>query len=168
MVRSVRQVANVGRGVEHMLAVIKQEEHVAVAQGAGQRQHWLVGVVVEQAAGAANGAQDQVRVGDWRQVDEALQELSDGMAAMRAMALAAGRDPRETKLVVRANVHLTEGALGGDRFVFTGSFEEVAADVRACAEMGATEVFFDMTFTPLGTHMATLLCSMEELRRLVK
>jgi probable F420-dependent oxidoreductase len=109
------------------------------------------------------------RLGDgWNPTGVPLQEMSHGMAALRAMAVAAGREPSELKLMVKANLQLTEHALGDDRFVFSGSLEEIGSDVRACQAMGAEEVFFDMTFTPLGSSTATLLWSMERLFRQVR
>ena len=91
------------------------------------------------------------------------QAMSDGLAAMRAMAEAGGRDPSEVHLVVRANLHLTEQPLGPDRFVFTGSLQEIAEDVHASRDLGATELFFDLTFTTGGATLDSLFEHMERL-----
>jgi hypothetical protein len=32
--------------------------------------------------------------------------------------------------------------------VFSGSLDQIAQDVRACDELGANELFFELTFTP--------------------
>lgn len=92
-----------------------------------------------------------------------LQGMADGLAAMRAMAVAAGRDPAECNLVVRANLYITDEELEADRFVFTGSVDQIMHDVRACEDMGAAELFFDLTWTPQCTTVATLFSHMERL-----
>jgi alkanesulfonate monooxygenase SsuD/methylene tetrahydromethanopterin reductase-like flavin-dependent oxidoreductase (luciferase family) len=99
----------------------------------------------------------------WNTAGVPLQGMSDGLAGMRAMAVAAGRDPSEVNLVVRANLHLADEPLGPDRFVFTGSLDEIVHDVRASQELGAAEVFFDLTFTPQGTTRDGLFSTMERL-----
>jgi alkanesulfonate monooxygenase SsuD/methylene tetrahydromethanopterin reductase-like flavin-dependent oxidoreductase (luciferase family) len=104
----------------------------------------------------------------WNASGVPLHEMSSAMAALCAMAVAAGREASEMKLMVRANLHVTEHALGADRSVFTGSLEEIGEDVRACQAMGAAQVFFDMTFTPQGSSMPTLLWSMKRLFREVR
>jgi len=92
-----------------------------------------------------------------------LQGMADGLAAMRAMAAAAGRDPAECKLIVRANLYMTEEELGPERFVFTGTFDQILNDVRACEDIGAAELFFDLTWTPHVTTVARLFSHMERL-----
>jgi hypothetical protein len=83
------------------------------------------------------------------------------LAAMRAMATAAGRSSEDVSLLVRANLHITPESLGDERFVFTGSLREIASDVEACVDMGAAELFFDMTFTPQGSTLNGLFTYME-------
>ena len=74
---------------------------------------------------------------------------------LRTMAVAAGRDPDDAALVVRANLHLTARPLGEERGIFTGSPEQIAA-----------ELFFDLTFSPGIATLDGLLAGMERLREL--
>jgi probable F420-dependent oxidoreductase len=60
----------------------------------------------------------------------------------------AGRDPSELELVMRANAELTDTPLGDDRDPFCGTTEQIAADIAATKEIGATQLLFDPTFDP--------------------
>jgi probable F420-dependent oxidoreductase len=60
----------------------------------------------------------------------------------------AGRDPSELELVMRANAELADSPLGDDRGPFCGTTEQIAADIAATKEIGATQLFFDPTFDP--------------------
>src|SRR5262245_40227189 len=59
-----------------------------------------------------------------------------------------GRDPSELELVVRANVELTETPLGDDRGPFSGTADQIEADIASMREIGATQLFFDPTVDP--------------------
>jgi hypothetical protein len=49
---------------------------------------------------------------------------------------------------VRANIWVTDEPLGDDRFIFTGTPDQIRADVEASREAGAAELTFDVTFDP--------------------
>ena len=65
-------------------------------------------------------------------------------SAVTAAAVDAGRDPDELSLVVRANAHHTSRPIDHDLTAYHGSVEQIAADVRAVFEIGATEVLVDL------------------------
>jgi alkanesulfonate monooxygenase SsuD/methylene tetrahydromethanopterin reductase-like flavin-dependent oxidoreductase (luciferase family) len=67
---------------------------------------------------------------------------------IKETARQAGRDPSELELVMRANVELTDTSLGDDRGPFCGTTEQIAADIAATKEIGATQLFFDPSFDP--------------------
>nr|UXE44975.1 F420-dependent glucose-6-phosphate dehydrogenase [uncultured bacterium] len=94
-----------------------------------------------------------------------------GMAAMmdqvRQAAQAAGRDPSSLKLIVRANLYITEHPISKDRFIFTGTLSQIKEDVEACRGIKADEVFFDAMFSNHGNSIARLMEWMEQLRALV-
>ncbi len=94
----------------------------------------------------------------------------DGMAQMfgsiQQMAKAAGRDPSALKMIVRANLEISEKPLGKDRPIFSGTMEQIREDVAGCQRIGAHEVFFDPTFGPGGQKLERWLELMEPLRRL--
>jgi probable F420-dependent oxidoreductase len=78
---------------------------------------------------------------------------------VKQAARAAGRDPGELELVIRANVTLLDRALPEEgRYSFVGSLEQIAQDVAGLRAMGADEVHFDTQFSPgvdsLGDHLA--------------
>lgn len=67
-----------------------------------------------------------------------------------AAAEAAGRDPDQLSLVVRANVHHTLVPLGPGRPTYHGSIDQIAADVRGAFEIGARQVILDLQSTTSG------------------
>ena len=74
----------------------------------------------------------------------------DGMVQMfgviKQMAKEAGRDPSSLQMIVRANIDITDTALGKDRMIFTGTLDQIKEDVAACKRIGADELIFDVTF----------------------
>jgi probable F420-dependent oxidoreductase len=73
--------------------------------------------------------------------------LASMWSATRETSAGYGRDPEELRLVVRANVHITEGPVNADRPVFVGSREQVADDLRATEALGAHELILDFSAT---------------------
>ena len=66
-------------------------------------------------------------------------------------------------MVVRANVKPMDGVPDADRIIFVDSDEQLAADVAACRDLGATEVFFDLQFAPGVESIADHLTWLERL-----
>lgn len=93
-----------------------------------------------------------------------------GMAQMfstiQKMAKEAGRDPASLKMIVRANLEITDKPLGKDRMIFMGTMDQIKEDVVTCEKIGAHEVFFDPTFMRGGQSLDTWLSLLEELRNL--
>ncbi len=63
---------------------------------------------------------------------------------VRDSAAAMGRDPEALRLVVRADIELTAQPLGPDRAPFTGTYQQVEADVAHAGEIGVDEVVLDL------------------------
>jgi probable F420-dependent oxidoreductase len=95
----------------------------------------------------------------------------DGMKAMfdkvKEMARAAGRDPATLSLIVRANVEITDAPRPEKGAIFTGTMEQIKADVEGCRRIGAHEILFDPTFSRGAQRIDHWLALMEQLRRLV-
>jgi alkanesulfonate monooxygenase SsuD/methylene tetrahydromethanopterin reductase-like flavin-dependent oxidoreductase (luciferase family) len=89
--------------------------------------------------------------------------MAEMFAMIRAGAGEAGRDPASLEFLVRANVELFDQPLGDERMIFTGTLDQVAADVAATREIGATELLFDVTFDPGVESVADILPLMETL-----
>jgi hypothetical protein len=79
--------------------------------------------------------------------------MADMFASIRQMATEAGRDPSAMLMVVHAGLDLKEKPLGKERTIFSGSLDQISDDVRACAKIGAHEVFFDPAFAPQGQSL---------------
>ena len=100
----------------------------------------------------------------WSPVGVPLNGMKEMMEGVKGMAQQAGR---EVEVVVRANINVTEQALGGERFDFYGSLDEIKADITAAKELGVDELHFDPSFSPDGTSVDGFLKRMEQLRELV-
>jgi probable F420-dependent oxidoreductase len=98
----------------------------------------------------------------WNPVGIPVEGMAQMFAGIQQMAKDAGRDPSSLEMIVRANLHITPDPLPEGRFIFTGSFEQVAHDVTACQSIGAHEVVFDPTFAPGGQDLATWNALMEK------
>jgi probable F420-dependent oxidoreductase len=95
----------------------------------------------------------------------------DGMHQMfenvKQMAREAGRDPSTLQLVVRANVEMGSTPRPKDGAIFTGTVDQIKADIEGCKRIGAHEVHFDPTFMPGAQTLERWLELMEEWRTLV-
>jgi probable F420-dependent oxidoreductase len=78
----------------------------------------------------------------WTPVGVPIAAMPGMLQGIKDMASAAGRNPDEIKLVVRANVHITEQALD-ERFPYIGSWEQVLSDIEETRRIGADELFID-------------------------
>lgn len=94
--------------------------------------------------------------------------LKQMIAGLREMAQQAGRDLAELEVVVRANVVVTQQHLGGERFIYTGSLDEIKADIAAVREIGVGELHFDPSFSPDCTSVDGFLEAMEQMKRLAE
>lgn len=113
---------------------------------------------LKRAATMANG---------WNPVVIPVEGMAQMMTQLREMAKAAGRNPAELELIVRGNLLITTQPLGKDRWIFTGSLEQIKADIDQVRALGANELFFDPTFSPDGETGNAILACMERMRKLV-
>lgn len=90
--------------------------------------------------------------------------MAQMMEGIRGMAQQAGRNPKELQMIVRGNLYVSPQPMGADRFIFTGSLDQIKADVQACQGIGADEVFFDPFFSPGVASTDQVLRLMEQLR----
>lgn len=82
---------------------------------------------------------------------------------------AAGRNPDEYKLLLRANVTLTDSPLpDNQRWPFSGSSDQIKRDIADAKAAGTDELFFDPTFSAAGRTIESYLKSLEMLRELAR
>jgi alkanesulfonate monooxygenase SsuD/methylene tetrahydromethanopterin reductase-like flavin-dependent oxidoreductase (luciferase family) len=104
----------------------------------------------------------------WLAVAYPTEEIAKMFSAIQALAEVAGRDPAELELLVGGNVELADQPLGDERMTFMGTTEQVAADISATRDIGASELIMDATFDP-GVHsVEDFLGRMELLFRLAE
>ena len=61
---------------------------------------------------------------------------------------------------------MTPRPLGADRWIFSGSLDQVKADIDAVRALGVQEVFFDPTHSPDGETADLFLACMARIRKL--
>ncbi len=111
--------------------------------------------------------QRTARVADgWNPTAVPLEGMAQMFSAIKQMAAAAGRDPSSLELVIRANLHITDKPVEKDRFIFTGTMDQIKEDTEACRKLGASEVHFDPGFGASKT-LDQWLGLMEPLRKFV-
>jgi probable F420-dependent oxidoreductase len=100
----------------------------------------------------------------WNPVFLPVPVMAEMFNTTKQMAKEAGRDPSAIAMVIHAGVDITEKPLGKDRPIFSGSLEQISDDVKASAQIGAEEVFFDPAFSPGGQSLDRWLSLLEQLR----
>lgn len=112
------------------------------------------------AAGLARIAE---RADGWTPAGIPIPAMAEMYGGIEAMAEAAGRDPDTIGLIVRANCAIgPELRDEEDRQPFAGSVDQIVADAHRCAEVGATEVFIEVQYSPGMERFDTYLELMEE------
>jgi probable F420-dependent oxidoreductase len=98
------------------------------------------------------------RADGWMAVGAPPQALAATWRQLREQAAGYGRDPGTLELCVRANIRLTESAVGDEgRPPFTGTMEQVVRDVVAHAEIGVGELLLELqTNARDGAHLTDL------------
>ena len=100
----------------------------------------------------------------WNPVFLPIPVMAEMFGSIRQMAKDAGRDPSTLSMIVHAVLEITDKPLGKDRAIFSGSLEQISDDVRACAKIGAEEVFFNPAFAPGGQSLDRWLSLLEQLQ----
>jgi hypothetical protein len=104
----------------------------------------------------------------WNPVAIPVEGMSQMFGEIRQMAKEAGRDPSSLKMIVRANLEVSDKPLGKERMIFTGTLDQIKEDVAACSRIGAHEVFLDPAFSTGGQSVDRWLVLMEQLRKSVQ
>ena len=92
----------------------------------------------------------------------AIPQMFDGI---KQMAREAGRKPDELALIVRGNVEFSDKAADKVRADFIGTVEQITADIAATRSLGATELVFDIQFSPDIKGVDDILKRMQQLRQ---
>jgi len=100
----------------------------------------------------------------WNPVFLPVPVMAEMFGSIKQMAKEAGRDPSALVMVVHAVLEITDKPLGKDRMIFSGSLDQISDDVRGCAKIGASEVFFDPAFAPEGQSLEYWLSLLEQLQ----
>jgi len=100
----------------------------------------------------------------WNPVFLPVPVMAEMFGKIQQMAKEAGRDPSALVMVVHAVLEITDKPLGKDRMIFSGSLDQISEDVRGCAKIGASEVFFDPAFAPDGQSLDRWLFLLDQLQ----
>lgn len=109
------------------------------------------------------------RVADgWVAIATPIPAMAETLESIRDQARKAGRDADSLQLIVAANIEVSEKPLGEDRFVYTGTPEQLAGDIAATEEIGAEQLIFDATLDPAMQSVDDVIERMELVMRLSK
>jgi probable F420-dependent oxidoreductase len=100
----------------------------------------------------------------WNPVFLPVPVMAEMFGNIKQLAKEAGRDPSTLVMVVHAVLEITDKPLGNDRMIFSGSLDQISEDVRGCAKIGASEVFFDPAFAPDGQYLDRWLSLLDQLQ----
>lgn len=101
----------------------------------------------------------------WFPVGIPISAIGQMFENIKAMAKEFGRDTAALQLIARANVELSEVAIDENRGDFAGTLEQIAGDVAATREAGASEIVFDIQFASAINTVDDMVHWMERLRR---
>ena len=87
---------------------------------------------------------------------------------IKEMAQEFGRDPEKLDLLVRANLEISDSPIDNERADFTGTLEQIKGDITAARELGATDLLFDVQFSPGADSVDQMVEWMEQLRELAR
>lgn len=100
----------------------------------------------------------------WNPVGVPVEDMAQIFAGIQQIAKEAGRDPSSLQMIVRGNLVITDKPLPKERWIFTGTLEQIHADIGGCAKIGAHELFLDPTFSKGGQSLHHWLELLEEFR----
>ncbi|PYV46310.1 MAG: hypothetical protein DMG92_18370 [Acidobacteria bacterium] len=104
----------------------------------------------------------------WNPVFLPIPVMAQMFDSIKQMAKEAGREPSELGMLVHAILELTDKPLGNDRAIFSGSLEQIADDVRGCAKIGVSEIFFDPAFSSGGQSLDRWMSLLEQMQPMMK
>lgn len=100
----------------------------------------------------------------WNPTGIPVEGMAQMWAGLQETAKKEGRDPGALQLIVRANLYVSDKPLGKNRFIFTGSLDQIKEDTEACRRLGAHELQYDPTFSPGYQNLDRFLQLMEQLK----
>lgn len=95
-----------------------------------------------------------------------LNQISEVFEGIKRTAKAAGRDPGALSLLVRANVEFRDAPATGERADFTGTPEEIQRDIQTARSIGASDLLFDVQFSPDVRSVEQMIDRMIQLKEL--
>ncbi len=104
----------------------------------------------------------------WMPVGIPLGGVAQMFEGIKGMAQEFGRDPEKLDLLVRANLELSDSPIDNERADFTGTLEQIKGDIAATRELGATDLLFDVQFSPGADSVDQMVEWMEQLRELAR
>jgi alkanesulfonate monooxygenase SsuD/methylene tetrahydromethanopterin reductase-like flavin-dependent oxidoreductase (luciferase family) len=104
----------------------------------------------------------------WMPVGIPLGGVAQMFDGIKEMAQEFGRDPEKLDLLVRANLEISDSPIDNERADFTGTLEQIKGDITATRELGATDLLFDVQFSPGADSVDQMVEWMEQLWQLAR
>lgn len=95
------------------------------------------------------------------------EQLASDIEYMHRHAERIGRDPSEVGVAMKAPLYDTEGDAGAERRRFSGAPEQIAQDIQTYADLGVTNLIFDVRGSDLGRILERMAWLSEEVMSLV-
>ncbi len=95
------------------------------------------------------------------------EELKENVATLRELTERAGRVPEAVEVVMKVPLYDVTSGDGGPRRRFSGGPEEIAEDIRTYADIGVSELIFDVRSEELSQTLERLAWLAEEVATLV-
>ena len=92
--------------------------------------------------------------------------MTQMIGGIRSMAQEARRDPAKIDIIVRANIEVRDEPRAADGFIFTGTPDQIKADIAETRELGVAELHFDPSVSPDGATVEGFLSRMEQMKEL--
>lgn len=102
----------------------------------------------------------------WHPVGMPIPVIAQMWGQIKDMAKEEGRNPDDLRMIMRGNLEISDQPLGDGRFPFTGSYDQIKADIKAAEEIGTEELTFDPGFSSKGGSADGFIEAMEKLREL--
>ena len=95
------------------------------------------------------------------------EELKENVAMLHELAERAGRGPEDVGVVMKVPLYDVASGDGSPRRRFSGGPEEIAEDIRTYAEIGVSELIFDVRSEDLSQTLERLAWLAEEVATLI-
>jgi probable F420-dependent oxidoreductase len=101
----------------------------------------------------------------WFPVGIPLAAIGPMFESLKTMVREAGRNAESFELVVRGNIEFADSPIATNRTAFSGTLEQIAEDIAATRNLGASELVLDVQFSPDTKTTEDVLARLDDLKK---